>query len=89
MGYRVTVSGVRAGRIAPDDTMGDWERPRFGFYWWFWVPALKSNGGKFSRRECVDINFHIFCFSASVTFWPIGHKRFIFGFSENDKKPKQ
>lgn len=44
-------------------------RPRFGRCWWFWLPSLKSNGGRFRCYENTDINFHWLCLSISLTVY--------------------
>lgn len=73
MKYKITVSKVIAGRVKPDDYIGEEENPRFGFYWWFWLPKYTSNGGRFRMGECVDVGLIWLCFSVGVIFWPI-HK---------------
>jgi hypothetical protein len=87
MGYRITAGFGMAGRVSPNDIIEDWESPKFGFYWWFWLPFFKSNGGSLRRRECVDIGVNIFCFWAGVTFWPI-RRGLIFGFNSKENSPK-
>lgn len=71
MVYKPTFSGGMAGRL---DTCIS-ARPRFGFNWWFWLPHINWNGGRFSRGEVVDVNFNWLCFWCSVTFWPCGGQR--------------
>ncbi len=70
MPYKVTVSKCRAGRVQPDDVIGEYENPKYGFYWWFWKPRYVSNGGKFKREECVDVGLQWLCFSIGLIFWP-------------------
>jgi len=65
----ISFSFVKAGRVQPDDIIDEWERPRFGFYWWFWIPYYHSNGGRFRRGECVDMNLKWFCYSVGVIIW--------------------
>lgn len=71
MVYKPTFSGGMAGRQYTDIC----ERPRFGFNWWFWLPHINWNGGRFSHDEVVDVNLHWLCFWCSVTFWPCGGQR--------------
>lgn len=73
--YDIHFSGGRAGKYKSLAEFDEWElqqntRPRYGRYWWFWIPNLKSNGGKFDFTDCVDINFHFLCFWLSLTFFP-------------------
>jgi hypothetical protein len=71
MKYKVTISKVMAGRVRSDDIIDyDFEKPRYGFYWWFWLPRYMSNGGKFRRGECVDASLQWLCFSIGLIFWP-------------------
>lgn len=44
-------------------------RPRFGRNWWYWMPSLRSNGGRFKAHQNTDINFHWFCFWISLTVY--------------------
>jgi len=40
---------------------------RFGFYWFFYVPRLCWNGGRFGRNECVDVTLQWLRWSLSFT----------------------
>ena len=61
--YDFMLNRGRSGRVmANDDIDYNFERPRFGFYWWFWLPRIKWNGGKFGRDACVDFNVMWLCF---------------------------
>ena len=44
-------------------------RPRFGRYWWFWLPNLFTNGGRFNAGETTDIVLQWLCFSLSLTVY--------------------
>lgn len=68
--YRVTVSRGIAGRTCDNDQIEEWERPRFGFYWWLWMPSLSWNGGRFHRKEIVDVGITWLCFWFGFIFWP-------------------
>lgn len=57
--HRLTVAGQCAGR----DDEGR-------FWWWFWLPAVHTNGGRWSLGEVVDVSACWLCFSVSVTLWP-------------------
>ncbi len=71
MDYHATVSKVIAGRVRHDGVIDySFEQPRFGFYWWFWLPRYQSNGGKFKRQEVVDVSIQWLCFSIGLIFWP-------------------
>jgi hypothetical protein len=67
----IFISFVVAGKSA-NEVFEQWEldsphRPRFGRNWWFWLPSLKTNGGRFRCHENTDINFHWLCCSISFT----------------------
>lgn len=70
MKYKVTISKVMAGRVMPTDTIEDFEDPKYGFYWWFWMPVYQSNGGSFKKGHCVDVSIMWMCFSFGLIFWP-------------------
>jgi len=64
---------VLAGR-SKDEVFEQWEldaptRPRFGRNWWFWVPSLRTNGGRFRSYENTDINFHWLCLAMWITVY--------------------
>ncbi len=67
----IFISLVMAGP-SKDSVFEQWEldsesAPRFGRNWWFWKPALKSNGGKFKADENTDVGVMWLCFSLSLT----------------------
>jgi len=70
MKYRMTISKGIAGRVKSSDNIEDFENPRYGFYWWFWVPDFSSNGGSKKRREVIDISANWLCFWFGLIFWP-------------------
>lgn len=70
MGYRVTISKGIAGRVVAADNIEDFEQPKYGFYWWFWLPKFDSNGGSRKRREVVDVSATWLCFWFGFIFWP-------------------
>ena len=70
MKYKINLSKVVAGRVRPDDIIEDFENPKYGFYWWFWLPQYQSNKGKFKKGECVDVSALWLCFSLGLVFWP-------------------
>ena len=41
--------------------------PQYGRNWWFWVPSLSTNGGRFKADENTDINLRWLCYSISLT----------------------
>ena len=67
-GTNLSVKCGMAGRILKGDTFD--ECARYGFYWWFWCPSFRSNGGNIKDREVLDINFHWLIFWLAVTSWP-------------------
>jgi hypothetical protein len=69
----VYLSFVLAGKTT-NEVFEQWEldaptRPRFGRNWWYWLPSLTSNGGRFRSDEITDINFHWLCVSISLTVY--------------------
>jgi hypothetical protein len=69
----VFISFVTAGRTT-NEVFEQWEleskhRPRFGRNWWFWLPSLHCNGGRFRRHENTDITLHWLCFSVAFTVY--------------------
>jgi len=68
--YTVTISKCMAARVCKNDLIEDFEDPKYGFYWWFWMPLIKDNGGRFKRGECVDVSIMWLCFSFGFIFWP-------------------
>lgn len=70
MKYYIDYRFIVAGRIQPNDVIEDDERPRFGFYWWFFIPNFNSNGGRFGQDECVYFSLNFLCFSFGLTFYP-------------------
>jgi len=45
------------------------ERPRFGRNWWFWIPSIMTNGGRFKSDQNTDINLRWLCFVLSLTVY--------------------
>ena len=58
------VSGSSKGGV-----FEDWERPRFGRNWWFWLPKISNNGGGFKKGNCTDVGIMWLCFSADFTWF--------------------
>ena len=78
MSYTMTCGFVVADKMPPGEVVDRdvyGQTPRFGRWWWFWVPTGHTNGGRFSRDEVVDVTFCWLCFAVSVTFWPKGDPR--------------
>jgi hypothetical protein len=57
-----------AGKIDNSEGNGV-EIPRFGRYWWYWLPHIHHNNGKFWKREVTDINFMFMCYWFAITIW--------------------
>lgn len=70
MRYDIIFSKGIAGRVARDDVILNDEHPRYGFYWWFFIPKTSSNGGSIFREEVVDVSLHWLCFWVGFTLWP-------------------
>ena len=47
-------------------------QPWFGFYYGAWLPHCWWNGGKFRRREVVDVGWYWLCLHGSWTWWSGG-----------------
>ena len=70
----INFSFVMAGRIQPNDDIGVEEKPKFGFYWWFWLPEINTNGAKLTNPDqCYDISLMLLCFSVGFILWPISN----------------
>lgn len=72
MQRKLHFSWVVAGRVRPSDVIEDFENPRFGFYWWFWLPHVAWNGGKFLKKQTVDFSIMWLCFSVGFTSFYTG-----------------
>jgi len=46
--------------------------PWMGFCYGSWRPHMHWNGGRFGRREVIDVGWHWLCFHGSWTWWPGG-----------------
>lgn len=68
------LSFVVAGKISPNDSIEDFENPKFGRYWWFWKPCTTWNGGDFNKKECIDFSICWLCFSLGFTSFWVGEK---------------
>lgn len=42
---------------------------RFGFWWWYWVPYIGTNGGRPWRDRCSQITILWLCFSLLFGWW--------------------
>lgn len=69
----VFLSLVMAGS-SKGSTFEDWEKPRFGRNWWFWMPKPSTNGGRFKRHETTDIGISWLCFCVSFTVYSWGKR---------------
>lgn len=70
MKYKLTLSTGMAGRVSPDDNITEDECPRYGFYWWYYIPHISSNGGLISHNKIVNVSFFWLCFWVDFIFWP-------------------
>jgi len=80
MRYRLTFSFGGAGKVEPNEVLDKFslcegQTPRFGFYWWYWLPNWNYNGGRPSRCEVLDFSFHWLRWWGAVTAWPVHNKQ--------------
>jgi hypothetical protein len=73
LGKNIYLGVGMAGR-SYDSNFEQWEldsphRPRFGRNWWFWLPKLITNSGRFRCYENTDINLNFLCFWVSITVY--------------------
>jgi hypothetical protein len=76
MKYRLTFICGGAGKVEPGEVLDKYnlcegQTPRFGYYWWHWLPTWHYNGGRPSRREVLDLNFGWLRWWCAVTAWPV------------------
>lgn len=64
------MSGSSKGNAFEQQELESTHRPRFGRNWWFWVPAITSNSGKFGKDECTNVDIYWLCFSLGLTVFP-------------------
>jgi len=57
-----------AGRV-DDKPVEGVDSPRYGRWWWFWLPSLHWNKGIPWRGECLDVTFQWLCFWVTATRW--------------------
>lgn len=70
--WRSTYLSLSVAGSSANSKFEQWElesahRPRFGRNWWFWLPSLQHNGGRFRDFENTDTTLRWLCFSASLT----------------------
>lgn len=44
--------------------------PMFGYWWWYWIPAITHNGGRWSRSEVIDMSLYWLRWYVTLTLWP-------------------
>jgi len=76
MKYKVMFSSGGAGKMQEGEVLNEYslcagQTPRFGYYWWMWIPEFRMNGGSIFRKETVDINFHWLRWWCAVTMFPV------------------
>ena len=64
---------------------GESDTSKFGFYYWSFFPHFHWNGGRFFRREVVDIGWYWLCVHGNVTWWGVGAGHWFW----NELKPKE
>ena len=73
VGRKWSVMAGMAGRDydgTPVEALCEGQKPRFGFWWWYWVPTIHKNQGRLIRRECIDVSLHWLCFWVCLTGFP-------------------
>lgn len=80
MNYKNIFISVGMAGSSKGSAFEQWEleaktRPRFGRNWWYWLPNLKSNNGRFHKHENTDITLHWLCFWISFTVFSWGRKK--------------
>lgn len=68
--YTVNVTVTKSNKFLPYSDRSDHKNNFFGYYWWFWLPKLVSNGGSFKKKEVVDVSIQWLCFSVRTLFIP-------------------
>lgn len=76
MKYRLTFICGGAGKVEPGEVLDKYslcegQTPRFGYYWWHWLPTWHYNGGRPSMREVLDFNCAWLRWWCAVTAWPV------------------
>jgi hypothetical protein len=70
----VDIGVIRSRKYGADED--EWIRSvngklvRFGRCWWYWLPSMHWNGGRFWRGQCLDASAMFLCFSLNLTVWP-------------------
>lgn len=71
--YQWSISGGMAGHDydgTPVEHLCPGQTPRFGFWWWNWMPRIHQNGGKARHIQVVDVSVTWLCFWVSLTGFP-------------------
>jgi len=63
---KITTKLVISGKYIKDYGQG---KPKFGRNWFFFLPRIRWNGGKFWKNEVVDVCFLWFIFCFIITYW--------------------
>ncbi len=63
------LSFIGAGRVCKAFPPPVPETARHGYYWLFYAPRLRWNGGRFSKNECVDITLQWLRWSLNFTVY--------------------
>ena len=74
MKYRILISKGIAGKILQTDDIEDFSKSKFGRYWFYWLPSINRNGGKFSKNQVVDVDIIWLCFWFGLMFCPTSNK---------------
>lgn len=73
--YRLTFICGKAGKVEQGELLDKHnlckgQTPRFGYYWWSWIPSFKYNSGNPLKRHILDFGMHWFCYWVAITAWP-------------------
>ena len=67
---KVNFSFKQAGKISPNDPFIECVTPRFGRYWFYWLPHFKWNKGLPWKNEVLDVGFYWLFYTVDMVLWP-------------------
>ena len=67
--FGVVIAGKTTNEVFEQWELESKHRPRFGRYWWFWMPSISNNGGGFRKNKTTDISFRWLCVSVYLTVY--------------------
>jgi hypothetical protein len=76
---KLSPSIYMAGRCSPEEAREQAKYcsppPRFGRFWWFWLPTPQWNGGLPWRDVCTDVTLKFLCFGVNLLIWRTGNRK--------------